>query len=75
MQVPSSERKCPQCGKMFFLDDPTQWAYKRLIKGHKKFFCSWSCVRAYDRKQEEKRLKAKREKWEAKCKRNAERDS
>lgn len=41
---------CPVCGKAFWCDYPTQWAYKR----EKLYICSWGCIREYDRKEAEK---------------------
>ena len=44
------KRKCPVCGRGFWCDWPSLWAYKR----DKLFLCSWSCIREYDRKEAEK---------------------
>lgn len=35
------ERYCPQCGKVFVVQSPGDWCYR---KGH-QLFCSWSCYR------------------------------
>lgn len=41
-------RKCPTCKKKFH---PTpEWGYKR----NDRCFCSWTCVRAWDREHERK---------------------
>ena len=45
-------RKCPICGKDFFVTHPDEYAYKRYKSrshGTYLFFCKWSCMRAYDR--------------------------
>ena len=39
---------CPQCGKKFPVLYPHLWAYKRK----KRFLCSYSCLRAFDKKEE-----------------------
>ena len=44
----SRVRKCPVCGKRFFIYDPSDWAYKRVGK-HITYVCSWTCLREYDR--------------------------
>ena len=48
-------RICPQCGKVFetFTDE---WGYKR----DRVCYCSWHCVRAYDRQAKKKRPYARR---------------
>lgn len=43
-------RKCPTCKKEF-APNPDEWAYVR----DKKKFCSWHCLREYDRRKEEKK--------------------
>lgn len=47
-------RKCKICGKKFFAND--EYAYK-IKKGWKdvKWFCSWSCMRKFEREQEAKK--------------------
>lgn len=41
-------RKCPICGKEFYPSG--RWAYKKLGK----YFCSWSCLRKWEKANEEK---------------------
>lgn len=42
--------KCPNCGKDFLILDKNTWAYKRCDGlGGKRYFCKWSCVRAWDK--------------------------
>lgn len=43
-------RKCHQCGKRF--ESGTEWAYKcdkQKGKKGKYYFCSWRCLRQFDR--------------------------
>jgi len=42
--VSYQDRKCPQCGKEFFVRNALEWAYRRS----NKLYCSWHCVREYD---------------------------
>lgn len=60
--------KCKKCGKTFMIGSQPDWAYKR----NTILFCSYSCMRAYDKELEQKRARAKlkREK-ERLIKRNA----
>lgn len=39
---------CYQCGKEFFPAVPTEWGYKR-DDGRIRYFCSWPCLRDYDK--------------------------
>lgn len=47
MKVEYLLRKCPVCGKNFYLNDAERWGYKIGTK----FFCRWSCLRKYEREQ------------------------
>ena len=49
-------KKCPQCGKLFTVLWPHQWTYWRGNVKNKRYFCTYSCVRAYDKKKEEKKV-------------------
>lgn len=54
--------KCCECGKEFFIPVRADWAYKRLRKlsdatDEVRYFCSWHCLREYDKKREERRRK------------------
>ena len=42
-------RCCEHCRKKFYTLNPTEYRYKRLIKNRTVFFCSWSCLRAWER--------------------------
>lgn len=52
----NSTRKCAQCGKLMTILWPHQWAYKRGNPGKIKYYCSWSCLRASETKQEKECL-------------------
>ena len=44
-------KKCPTCGKQFFVPLLDDWAYRRYGKGavHDRIYiCSWSCLRKWD---------------------------
>lgn len=47
---PYGDKICPECGKGFFVNLPEQWVYKRTIGNTVRHFCSWKCVRAFDKK-------------------------
>ena len=45
------EHKCAECGKSFCARE--EWAYvraKESTSSHKKWFCSWGCLRKYEAK-------------------------
>lgn len=61
-----SEYICATCGKKFYRDDITHYAYRRTVPNGKSTpstytFCGWNCMRAWDRKQEEIEEAKKRE--------------
>lgn len=47
-------KTCPICGKDFIVLYPQQYTYKRGGQHHLKYFCSYSCIRAYDNKKNKK---------------------
>ena len=50
------EKKCAVCGKDMYAGE--EWAYKRRDgKGKPKWFCSYKCMRAYDKKNEPKQTR------------------
>lgn len=51
---PTGDKICPECGKPFFVQYSDLWTYKRREGPRLKFFCSYTCVRAYDKKKGEK---------------------
>ena len=52
----SAVKKCPVCRKEFVVLYQNLWRYKR----GSKWMCSWKCLRAYDKKGEEKKVGYKR---------------
>lgn len=53
---PTGDKKCPECGKGFFVQWPHLWRYARREGPRIKYFCSYTCVRAYDNKKGEKKV-------------------
>lgn len=49
--------KCSQCGKEFTVLYPDLWAYKTS----KKWFCTWKCLRADEKKGEEEMPRMKKD--------------
>ena len=47
------QRTCAICGKVFYPPDPGAWVFKReLERNHRHkviYFCSWGCLRKYER--------------------------
>ena len=47
------EKQCAICGKLFYPPDKTCWAYKREKEIRQRhltlYFCSWGCLRKYER--------------------------
>ena len=58
-------RKCAQCGQSFEMTK--EHAYKRVKRDHYAVFCSWSCMRAWDRDREAAKLAAQKQRWEKRC--------
>ena len=48
---------CAECGKKFFVMYPRMWVYARATStGKRTWLCSWKCLRAYDKKEDEKTM-------------------
>ena len=45
-------RKCPVCGKEFLL--PPENTYRLKVKGRYRDFCSYTCYRVIQKKQEKR---------------------
>ena len=45
------EKKCHMCGKGFVVLHVDMWTYKRS----ERYFCSYKCMRAFDKRKEERR--------------------
>ena len=44
------ERICAKCGKEFLIHDG-QWAYRANVGSGYKLFCSWHCLRAWEKEK------------------------
>lgn len=53
---PTGDKTCPECGKGFFVQYPSMWTYARTEGPRRKYFCSWSCMREYDKEKGEKKV-------------------
>ena len=42
-------RCCERCRKKFYTLNPMEYRYKRSVNNRILFFCSWSCMRAWER--------------------------
>ena len=50
---------CPVCGKQFAVLYPHLWRYKRPRRSGEDYFCSWGCLRAWDKEGEQKTMGAR----------------
>lgn len=41
---------CDECGKSFLCTDVGRWVYKMSSGKRIKYFCSWKCLRACEKK-------------------------
>lgn len=41
--------KCRQCKKEFFVMDKESWAYKKAYKGRRLIFCTYGCMRKWEK--------------------------
>ena len=46
--------ECPICKKDFFCTNQGMWVYKITDESGKYTFCSWTCMRKYEREHESK---------------------
>ena len=54
------ETRCYACGKDICAVSKELWRYKRGYMTSRKVFCSWKCMREFDRSTEQKSLAKKR---------------
>lgn len=47
----SIKKRCPMCEKTYYIDIPDNWAYKGSVAGGIVYYCSWKCLRAYEKCQ------------------------
>jgi hypothetical protein len=60
VSIPIAGRKvCPECKKVFDWYGE-QWVYRDHYDGKRRFYCSYNCWRAIDRRKEAKRKEALR---------------
>ena len=41
--------ECPQCKKSFFVPISGSWVYRYQVGKYMKLFCSWGCLRKYEK--------------------------
>ena len=61
------DKICPVCGKKFIMYS-SQWVYKRFYIDAELVFCSWKCLRAWEkdhegRKERNERILREHMKW------------
>lgn len=47
------DKACPVCRRRFTVLHPSRWAYKRPKGNNYTFFCSWRCLRANEKKNDD----------------------
>ena len=55
--MPKVEENCSRCGKLFYIPDRENYAYKKYKPYYDgvhsfKWYCSWRCMRAEEREEE-----------------------
>ena len=45
-----NEKKCGKCGRIFVVADSGTYRYKKNVGNRLTYFCSWSCMRSYEKK-------------------------
>lgn len=50
------DRTCRSCGKKFTVPQASIWQYKKRRGKVTLYFCTWSCMRAFERKEEEMKM-------------------
>ena len=59
--TPAVEKTCPICKRLFMVAVPESYVYKvKDCNNHVKFLCSWSCLRAWEKKHKGKSQEAKK---------------
>lgn len=41
--------KCQECKKEFFVSNKDAWAYKKAYKGRRLIFCTYGCMRKWEK--------------------------
>ena len=53
------EKVCPVCGKIFMYYTAGGWVYQRSGRLKTYTFCSWSCLRAFDRTRSSTKIESR----------------
>lgn len=53
MTLMFDEVECGQCGKKFAPRTLEDYTYKMMVDKNRMFFCSWKCMRAYEKKHKQ----------------------
>ena len=64
--LPFIEYKCPECGKLFIVQYPSYWVYKKQWYNEVYVCCSWTCFRKVEDRMEARRTargRKKGKKW------------
>ena len=48
--IDAHTRKCPVCGKEFYAN-AERWVFLKFINKKRYVFCSWSCMRAFEKRR------------------------
>ncbi len=69
--------KCPVCGKMFIVPSLSAWVYRKsdyAISGTGKilYFCTWSCMRKWEKAYEERIIEDRRKRKQEAAKKGHE---
>lgn len=57
--IAGHEARCPVCRKKYWKGN--EWAYKSGYTNRERFFCSWKCLRAWEKDHPEKKIRLKEE--------------
>ena len=49
-------KRCPECGKEFYVAYPDKWVYRRQHRNTRTYYCSWRCYRVPEKKKEESKV-------------------
>ena len=62
VSVPGSLKTCPVCGREFWVQDATMWAYREYGRNNckKGYICSWHCQCEHNRQREAQEAQKKK---------------
>ena len=49
----SFTKKCLECEKLFEVSNPGGYKYTKIVEGHKKYFCGYTCYNKFLKKLNE----------------------